>query len=293
MCLKKETVLVKIGLVLEGGGLRATYTVGVLDCLMDRRIFVDYVIGVSAGACHGTSYVSGQRGRARRINTKYVGDPRYIGLGNLIKTKSIFGMDFVFNTIPNQLEIFDYDFFAVNPCEFWVGVTEMETGYPEYFPKTDLDHDTTILQASCSLPLVGQPVSYKGKWYMDGGISDPIPAARALKDGCDKLIVVLTRHRDYEKDPEGKKLAYKHFFRKYPAMTEAMATRHIRYKESQELVCSLEQEGRALVLAPEHPLDIGRFETDPIRLEEVYQEGYMQTAKKIYQICEFLDQPLV
>lgn len=281
----------KIGLVLEGGGLRATYTIGVLDCLMDRHISVDYVIGVSAGACHGTSFVSRQRGRARRINNKYVSDPRYISLGNLARTGSLFGMDFIFNTIPHQLEPFNYEDFFTNPCEFWTGVTDMETGLPAYFPKTALNHDTTVLQASSSLPLVGKPVAYQGRLYMDGGISDPIPVARALADGCDKLIVVLTRHRDYVKSPEGKRLAYKRIFRQYPAMEKAMANRHLRYRESQALLRRLEAEGRALVLAPQEPLSIGRFETNLLRLEEVYQAGYFQSSQRIFQICQFLDLP--
>ena len=97
----------KVGIVLEGGGMRGLYTSGVLDYLLDQDIMADYVIGVSAGACNGVSYVSKQGGRSFRVNTGYLNDKRYLSLNNFIKTKSLFGMDFIFNQIPHQLDLFD------------------------------------------------------------------------------------------------------------------------------------------------------------------------------------------
>ena len=116
----------KIGLVLEGGGMRGLYSTGVLDCFLDQDIMTDYVIGVSAGACHGVSYVSKQRGRSFRINTDYLGDKRYLSLRNFLKTKSLFGMDFLFDEIPHKLDIFDYDTFLNSPCEFKLAVTDVK-----------------------------------------------------------------------------------------------------------------------------------------------------------------------
>jgi len=125
----------KTGLVLEGGGMRGLYTIGVLDYFMDHGIKVDYVIGVSAGACNGASYVSGQKGRSYRINTQYLKDKRYISLRNYIKTKSLFGMDFLFDTIPNRLDPYDYTGLFASECQFIVGVTDVYTGKPVYFTK--------------------------------------------------------------------------------------------------------------------------------------------------------------
>ena len=278
----------KVGLVLEGGGLRASYTIGVLDCLMDRRLWTDYVIGVSAGACHGASYVARQRGRSRRINTNYIKAPRYISIRNLITTGSLFGMDFMFNKIPKELEPFDYDTYLENPCDFVIGVTDINSGQPVYFPKSSVTfEDASVLQASSSLPLVSKPVEYDGGLYMDGGIADPIPVKKAFEDGCDKVIVVLTRDRNFVKDPEGNEFAYRRAFRNYPKMTEAIANRHIVYTKTQDYLNELEEQGKAFVLAPEKPLTISRFETNLQKLDEVYQEGYMQTAAKKPQLCSF------
>ena len=70
----------KIGLVLEGSGVRGIYTAGVLDVFMEQGISFDGVIGVSAGAIHGCSYLSNQKGRSIRYYKKYCADPRFMGL---------------------------------------------------------------------------------------------------------------------------------------------------------------------------------------------------------------------
>ena len=43
----------KIGLILEGGGMRGLFSAGVMDVLMENNISFDGIIGVSAGACFG------------------------------------------------------------------------------------------------------------------------------------------------------------------------------------------------------------------------------------------------
>lgn len=172
----------KFGLALEGGGMRGAYTLGVLDAFMDNELWADYVVGVSAGAGNGASYISRQRGRGYRLNTEYISDKRYISLSNYIKTKSFFGMDFIFREIPDELDLYDYDKMMEVPCEFVVGTTNVETGKPEYYTKDVLYHDLTAIVASSSLPIFSPIVEYDGKKLLDGGTSDPIPVKKALED---------------------------------------------------------------------------------------------------------------
>ena len=186
----------KIGLVLEGGGMRGLFTAGVLDYLSDINAQPDYCIGVSAGACNGVSFVSGQRGRNKRINIEYAGDKRYVSLRNLFRQKSMFGMDFIFNDIPDKLDPFDYQAFAASPIAFVTGVSDVETGKPTYFSKEAIQHDSTVLRASSSIPVFSPIVSFRGGKYLDGGTTDPIPVRKAMTDGRDKVIVVLTRDRN-------------------------------------------------------------------------------------------------
>lgn len=194
----------KIGLVLEGGGMRGLYTAGVLDGLTDAHWLPDYVVGVSAGADNAASYLSGQRGRNFRINTDYLKDKRYLSVHNFLRTKSLFGMDFIFHEIPNKLDPFDYKAFASCPCAFEVGVTEVETGKTAFLGREPMEKgDFSALRASSSIPVFSPIVEIDGKKYLDGGTSDPIPVRRALEWGCDRVVVVLTRERGYRKKPEG------------------------------------------------------------------------------------------
>lgn len=279
----------KIGLVLEGGGMRGLYTGGVLDALMDHQLSADYVIGVSAGACNGVSYVSGQRGRNRRINTQYVDDGRYVGLANFLRTGSMFGMDFIFNEIPDRLDPFDYAAFQASPCEFIAGVTEVDTGMPAYFGKEDMQGHSTVLRASSSIPCFSPIVTYKGKAYLDGGTSDPIPIRRALADGCDRVVVVLTRERGFIKKPEQGRALYHRVFRKQPGMIRALDQRHEVYNETLAFLREKEADGTALVIAPRQPLGVGRFEKDRSKLEQAYQTGYDDAQDLTEALTAFFD----
>ncbi len=280
----------KIGLVLEGGGMRGLYTAGVLDGLTDARWMPDYVIGVSAGADNAASYLSGQRGRNLRINTDYLKDKRYLSFRNFLQTKSLFGMDFIFGEIPEKLDPFDYKAFADCPCVFEVGVTDVKTGKPVYLQEKKVMEtgDFTVLRASSSIPVFSPIVKLNGGEYLDGGTSDPIPIERALEWGCDRLIVVLTRERGYHKKPEGFRRIYRRAFRRYPNMIHTLDIRHQVYNQTLERLAELEQEKKALVIAPEEPLGIGRFEKDKEKLVAVYQHGLKQTAcmmKRIHAFC--------
>ncbi|MCI8650428.1 MAG: patatin family protein [Anaerotruncus sp.] len=269
----------KTGLVLEGGGMRGLYTQGVLDCMIDAGFWADYVIGVSAGACAGVSYVSRQRGRSYRVSTTYGLDKRYLSLHSYFKTRSLFGMDFMFEEIPNRLDPFDYQTFAENPIEFVLAVTDVLTGKPVYFGKEHLNHDSTVLRASSSIPLFSPPVEYQGGLYLDGGIADPIPVRRALDDGCERLIVVLTRDRSYQKSPQGGRMVYRHAFRHYPQMIHALEQRHQLYNTTLQTIRELEREGVAVVIAPAEPVKISRFEQNMGKLRGLYKTGMLDAQK--------------
>jgi predicted patatin/cPLA2 family phospholipase len=282
--------LMKTGLVLEGGGMRGLYTIGVLDALMEYHIHFDYVIGVSAGACNGASYVSEQPGRGYRIDRDYLKDKRYVSIQNFIKTKSMFGMDFIFREIPDRLDPFDFAAFSQSPTEFVTGVTDMETGQPVYFGKLDNSYDMcTVLSASSSIPMFSPPVEFQGKRYLDGGTSDPIPFRKALKDGCDRLVVVRTRDRTYRKSPEAGAAVYRRMLRSYPEMVRCIDRRHTIYNQQTACLNRMERAGQVLIYAPEKPVEISRFENDIRKLDFLYREGWKDVELTLPQLQEFLE----
>lgn len=264
----------KIGLVLEGGGLRGIYTSGVLDYFMDENIYFPYVIGVSMGACNAASYVSKQRGRNKIVNTCFLKDKRYISYRGLLKTGSLFGMNFIFDDVPNRLVPFDYQHFVQSEQKFVIGATDCKTGKPVYYHKDECDDILEVIKASSSLPFVSKIVEYEDKELLDGGISDSIPVRKSLVDGNEKVVVVLTRDEGYLKKPvKFKKLVHRRY-NQYPNLVEAIINRHQMYNETLELVRELEKQGRALVIRPGRPLKIGRAERNKEKLLALYEYGY-------------------
>ena len=82
----------KLGLVLEGGGMKCAYTAAILDRMMDDQVKPDYVIGVSAGCACGASFLAGQRDRNRRFFVDHVQDPEYLGLQAWKSSGSVFNL---------------------------------------------------------------------------------------------------------------------------------------------------------------------------------------------------------
>ena len=131
----------KLGLVLEGGGMRGIYTAGVLDFFMEQNLYTDGVIGVSAGACHACSYVSKQIGRAYRTNTAYLKDKRYMSVSSLLKTGDFFGAKFVYEDIPNTLDPYDFDAFNTSHTKLYAVASNLETGKAEYLQCINMKRD--------------------------------------------------------------------------------------------------------------------------------------------------------
>lgn len=278
----------KIGLILEGGGMRGIYTAGVLDFFIEKNIEVDITIGVSAGSCHASSYLSKQYKRAYNATVDYINDKRYLSFSNLIKTGSIFGMDFMFNKIPNELNIYDYDTFSKSKSKFVVVATNCENGSPEYFELKDLKKEIIYMQASCSIPMFANIVEIDDFKLVDGGVSDSIPIEYSLNQGYKKNIVVLTRDITYKKNKQKFLSIVNRKYKKYPNLIKAIENRHLNYNKSLNLVNQLEKDGDVLVIRPKKPVNVSQIEKDAKKLTSLYEEGY-DDAKELYdKILDFI-----
>ena len=264
----------KTALVLEGGGLRGVFTCGVLDCFMERGIRFPFTVGVSAGACNGLSYMSGQKGRARASNIDLMDKHHYIGLKYLLTQGCIMDFKLLFEDFPQRIIPYDYDAYFSNPDRFVMVTTNCITGHAEYFEeKSSPDRVMDIVRASSSLPFVCRISYVDGVPMLDGGIADSIPVEYASRQGYEKIVVVLTRNRGYRKK-EGRNPLMKLFYRKYPALQKAIADRNAEYNRTMELIERMEDEGRMTVLRPLKPVEVGRMEKDTDKLRALYDEGY-------------------
>ena len=279
----------KTGLVLEGGALRAIFSSGVCDGLLEGHVMADYVIGVSAGIAYGVSYVSRQPRRNLEVVTRFAPDRRYMGWRNLTdrSNRSYFGLKFGFSTIPNELVPFDYDAFEAFPGEVEAVVTNLNTGRAEYLPVPRRDKESVVLQASCAMPLLFPVFEIGGQPYLDGGIGDAIPWRRGLEK-CEKVVVVLTRPRRYRRKPDHVMKLIRKRYREYPEFVSAMENRAEVYNRDREALFQAEREGRLLVVAPESTLGVARTERNTEKLRLLWAAGYQEAVDRMEEIRDYL-----
>ena len=279
MVKKKFKITEKSGLILEGGGMRGIFTIGVLDNFMDRGIRFPYIIGVSAGACNGLSYMSHQRGRAKYADIDLLKEYDYIGLKYLFTKGNIMDFDLLFHKFPEEISPYDYDRLASSPERYEMVTTSCITGKACYFEeKKNPKRVIEIVKASSSLPFVC-PIAYvDGEPMLDGGISDSIPLERAMSLGYDNNLVVLTRNHGYRKPQKATRVPF-FFYRKYPKIKETISGRNAMYNKQMELVEGMERDGRVQVLRPVKPVEVGRIERNTDKLLALYQEGYDLAAQ--------------
>lgn len=276
------------GLVLEGGGVRGIYTAGVLDVFMEHGLSFDGVIGVSAGAIHGCSFLSGQKGRSIRYYKKYCADPRFMSFHSWLTTGNIVGVDFCYHELPDKLDIYDHDAFLRCKTPFYAVCSNVETGKPEYIRITDMRKQIDVLRASASLPYFSRIVEFSGKKYLDGGCTDSIPLEAAQRLGYRRNVVILTRDAAYRKKPEMGSLP-KLVYRKYPAFAAALRNRHTAYNSAVEEINVQEQCGSIFVIRPTQPLEIDRLETDPVKVQQVYDIGRADALNRMEQLKQWLN----
>lgn len=279
----------KTGLIMEGGAMRGMFTAGVIDVMMEHGIEFDGAIGVSAGACFGCNYKSKQIGRVIRYNTRFCQDKRYGGFRVLLKTGDYYSRDFCYGEIPAKYDVFDFDTYESNPMEFYIVCTDVDTGGAVYHKYEDRhDHAFEWVRASASMPLVSRMVEIDGMKLLDGALADSIPVKYFESIGYDRNIAILTQPKGFAKKRDTLFPLMKHYYRKYPRLVEAIATRHIRYNEALEHIARRERAGEMLVLRPAQKLPVGRTEKDPEKLRQAYEIGRNAALERIDEIKRFL-----
>ena len=281
----------KSGIVLEGGGTRGVFTAGVLDYFMENNLYFPYIIGVSAGACNAVTYAAHQPYRTRKSMIDYLYSDSYVSVKIMIINKSLFDMELIFDTFPNDLIPFDYDTLFKGEARCLITVTNCNTGETEFLEEySDKKRLMKICQASCSLPYVSQIAEVDGEPYLDGGIADSIPIVKMLRDGYKKPVVILTRNKGYRKKEKDKNSMdfSKIIYRNYPKLNEAIFKRNMRYNKTVEFIEDLEEKGHIFVIRPEMET-IDRAEQDTDKLMEFYHHGYDMGMKCFEELKAFLN----
>jgi len=277
-------------LVLEGGAMRSLYTSGVLDVFMNNNIDIECTVGVSAGALVGSNYVSNQKGRTANININYCKDSKYIGLGAIKNNKGLVGFDYLFGEISKNKNPFDEETFYNSTKRFVIGVTNCESGKTEYFEK-NTGNLYKLLTASSSMPLASRIVEINGKHYLDGAIDCNIPIEWAIEQGYKKIIVVLTRNKEYRKEQLSSKIKQIYYlaYKKYPELLKSIYDRANKYNKTYEKIEQLEKENKIIVFQPNRPVEISRLERNQDKLRDLYNQGINETERRLEELKKYLE----
>ena len=279
----------KKGLVMAGGAMRGMFTAGVLDVFMENSIEFDGAVGVSAGATFGCNIKSKQIGRAIRYNKRFSHDWRYCSLRSLLVTGDLYGAEFCYEKIPNELDILDLETYRKNPMEFYCVASDCVTGKPFYKKLETCDkNDLTWMRASASMPLASTVVDVDGYKLLDGGMTDPIPLDFFESKGYNRNVVILTQPRSYRRKTTALMPLMKIALRKYPEIIKAMQNQAQVYNSEADQIFRRADQGEVYVICPEYSLQICRTERNPARLDEVYEMGRIIASSKLSEVRDFL-----
>lgn len=275
-----------IGIIDVGGGMRGIYTSGIYDYLIDNGIEFEYCMGVSSGSANMITYVAGQRGRTKKFYLDYAFDKKYMGVGSYFKNGMLINLDYIYSEITNSTgkDPLDYEAIMKSKSEYIAVSTNAITGKPHYFTKADMKQDDyTLLKASCAMPVAcRKPIKMGGNLYFDGGLSDPMPYKKAFAEGCDKVVLCITKPIDFRKTvmPNYAKL----LVHKYPVIGELIMTMHNKYNSCVEEALELQRQGKMLVVYPEECFEINTLTREKEGMQKLYELGYSDGRK----IEEFL-----
>lgn len=279
------------GIVLEGGGFRAIFVAAALEVFQRNNLFFPYAIGVSAGAAYGVSYVSRQQGRNLDTN-KYINDKHYCGFKHLLRNGDYFNWNFVYKQIPETLSPLDYDELKRSSTRFYMALTHCETAQTVYMnANTDSSEMLcSLLSATSSLPFISKIKKIGDQPYLDGGISNAIPIEHGFENGCQKLVVVLTRPKGYRKEDSKTNRFFKLFYRRYPKLIELMYERASRYNKKLIEIEKLADEGKIFIIRPNENIPIDRLENNPDVLQRVYFDAICEIEQRIPQLKQWLQE---
>lgn len=208
-----------------------------------------------------------------------------------MKTGDLFGLQYIYGTLTNSMGKDPLDFPALknNPAEYEVVVTNALTGKAEYFGKEAMAQDDyRLVMASSAIPAACRPVELNDIPYFDGGLSDAIPVSRALEKGCDRLVVILSKMRDYVRKPQGMRLFYTMRCHRYPKIISLIDHRHTAYNQNLQEVFALEREGKAFVFAPSHPIHAGTYSMNEQAERDLYALGMEDFNKQKDALAAFM-----
>lgn len=279
----------KIGLVLEGGAFRGIFTAGVIDYLIEKEVHFPYVVGVSAGACNMLGFLSKQCEYGKRSIIQGEPSERFYGLNHMVHSRKIVDLDRLFFEYPYKQNPYNFDNYFNSDSIGEIVVTNCDTGQAEYLVENSSEEKLLLMaKASSSIPILTSMVEIDQQLYLDGGLADSVPLLRSIEKGNKKNVIIMTKNAGQSVTMNKyEKAFYERHYKNYPNLVETLMKRPEMYAKTLKVIEEHEKHGDVFVIRPEVPM-IRIFETDVVKLEEIYQHGYDIMEKYYNQLVEFM-----
>ncbi|EOX4941628.1 patatin family protein [Vibrio alginolyticus] len=260
-------------LIVEGGAMRGVFSCGILDHFLASEYSpFDSFWGVSAGASNLAAYLAKMPGRNLKIYLDYSLRKEFISPSQLLRGGDMMNLDWMWNVTLEELGI-DKSALKADSRPFFLGVTRQDNGQAEYH-LPDVDDLAETMKASSALPvLYRNGVSLNGIQYVDGGVSDALPVAEAIKRGAKKIMVLRSQPASYQK-PRGRFSALtRKMLKETPGLIEPMLTREVRYNQTLALINNPPPGIEIIQVCPPETFKLKRLSRSPAPLRHAYELG--------------------
>lgn len=265
----------KRALVLEGGGMRSSYLAGVLIALHERGIHFDAVIGTSAGACCGASFIIGEPQNNKIILEDHLTSGKFVRYGNIFNGGNLVDIDYLIDDVCMKHVPLDLERVKNSPTFLYMAATDYQTGEVCFF--NNREHDIReALRASCAMPyLYRKKVVINGRRYIDGGVVADIPLEYALTLGCTDIVVVSTRPQGFRKTESWISTQLSRWiYADSPVLTHVFRNRHLLYNRCLDLISNPPKGCRIHLIASSKPLPVTRTTRKKKKVEQALRMGY-------------------
>jgi NTE family protein len=171
--------MMKIGLVLSGGGARGICHLGVIQALEEAGVKFDHIAGTSAGAITGALYSYGYK--PQEILEMIATTSFFKSLKLAWTLTGLLNLEGLRDVLVKYLP---QDSFESLKIPLVVAATDVQKGKVQYFSQGELIG--ALLSSSC-VPVVFNPFRFNGTLYIDGGVLDNLPV-KGIYDKCDVVI---------------------------------------------------------------------------------------------------------
>jgi predicted patatin/cPLA2 family phospholipase len=203
------------GLVVQGGGMRASYSAGALVTLLEYGFgdTFEYVVGSSAGAMNGAYFLASDK-EAAHIYTDDLSNKNFV---NLLRSEKKVDVDYVVDMVLKHKRPLDIDKLAKSHSKLHIVLTNAKNGKKEVVSNhAKFSEIYEEFRATAAMPILyDKKIKLGNKEYVDGGVADLIPVDVAIKLGCTDILVIMTQQvSSYRFDRHHQRLV-KHLIRRF------------------------------------------------------------------------------